>query len=71
MVIGADLAGVEADLALEVPAMPPGWQFLVDVMPAQLVSERLAARRGEDPDGFRYCSFVVEGEAGLPGGATA
>jgi glucosamine--fructose-6-phosphate aminotransferase (isomerizing) len=71
MVIGADLAGVEADLALEVPAMPPGWQFLVDVMPAQLVSERLAARRGEDPDGFRYCSFVVEGEAGLRVGATA
>lgn len=71
MVIGADLAGVDADLALEVPSMPEGWQFLVDVIPAQLVSERLSARRGEDPDGFRYCSFVVEGEAGLRVGAVA
>lgn len=69
MAVGADLAGVEADLALEVPAMPPGWQFLVDVIPPQLVAERLAARRGENPDGFRYCSFVVEGEAGLRVGA--
>ena len=68
MCVGADLGGLIADLALEVPSMPRRWQFLVDVVPAQLAAVRLAALRGEDPDTFRFCSFVVEGEAGLGGG---
>ncbi len=51
--------------------MPPGWQFLADILPVQLASERLARLRGEDPDNFRFCSFVVEAEDGLGGARTA
>ncbi len=69
MCIGACLDRLNATLKLEVPKAPKGWQFLVDIIPAQLASVSLAAQRGEDPDSFRFCSFVVEGEAGLSGKA--
>jgi hypothetical protein len=41
------------------------WQFLIDIIPAQLVAERLARMSGVDCDSFRYCSFIVEDEYGL------
>jgi glucosamine--fructose-6-phosphate aminotransferase (isomerizing) len=67
MCIGSKLEAVGADLKLEIGEMPAGWQFLVDVLPAQLASERVAIEKGEDPDNFRYCPFIVQDEAGLPG----
>jgi len=65
MLIGESLGDAEADLLCETAPMPAGWQFLVDILPAQLASEYLAGLRGEDADSFKYCSFVIEGEAGL------
>jgi glucosamine--fructose-6-phosphate aminotransferase (isomerizing) len=58
-----------ADLTLQLPRIPAAWQFLVDCIPAQLAAEQLARLSGADSDTFRLCSFVVEDEAGLLGGA--
>jgi hypothetical protein len=45
--------------------VPPNWQFLIDIIPAQLAAERLARLSGVDCDSFRFCSFIVEDEYGL------
>src|SRR6202022_1482671 len=65
MLIGQNLPGGAADLVFQLPTIPPEWQFLIDIIPAQLVAERLARLSGGDPDTFRLCSFVVEEESGL------
>jgi len=49
----------------QLPAIPPEWQFLIDIIPAQLAAERLSRLSGVDCDSFRLCSFVVEDEYGL------
>lgn len=71
MAIGNGIAEIGADLAIEVPAAPAGWQFLVDILPAQLAAERLASLRGEDGDTFKFCAYVIENEAGISGRLTA
>ena len=68
MLIGQRLTKDAADLVFELPAIPAAWQFLIDIIPAQLVAERLARLSGVDSDTFRYCSFIVEDEYGLMGG---
>jgi fructoselysine-6-P-deglycase FrlB-like protein len=68
MLIGQRLKKDAADLVFELPAIPAAWQFLIDIIPAQLVAERLARLSGVDSDTFRYCSFIVEDEYGLMGG---
>lgn len=65
MLIGQRLPQDAGDLGLQVPEMASEWQFLIDIIPAQLVAERLARISGADPDTFRLCSFVVEEESGL------
>jgi len=65
MLIGQQLPENAGDLVFQLPELASEWQFLVDIIPAQLVAERLARLSGEDPDTFRLCSFVVEDEAGL------
>jgi glucosamine--fructose-6-phosphate aminotransferase (isomerizing) len=65
MLIGRDLPQDAGDLVFQVPATPPGWQFLIDIIPAQLAAERLARLSGVDCDSFRFCSFIVEDEYGL------
>jgi len=50
---------------LQLPAIPPEWQFLIDIIPAQLVAERLARLSGVDCDSFRLCSYIVEDDWGL------
>jgi hypothetical protein len=45
--------------------VPPSWQFVIDIIPAQLAAEKLARLSGVDSDTFRYCSFIVEDEYGL------
>jgi hypothetical protein len=67
MVIGQDLPKNAGDLVFQLPAFPPNWQFLIDVIPAQLAAERLARLSGVDCDSFRYCSFIVQDEFGLLG----
>jgi len=71
MLIGQRVSEVVADLTFQVPKIPGGWQFLVDCIPVQLAAEQLARMSGEDSDSFRLCSFVVEDEAGLLGGAAS
>jgi glutamine---fructose-6-phosphate transaminase (isomerizing) len=67
MLIGQDLPKDAGDLVLQLPAVLPDWQFLIDILPAQLAAERLARLSGVDCDSFRYCSFIVEDEYGLLG----
>src|SRR5713101_969969 len=63
--IGQRLPDDAGDLVFQLPQIPSEWQFLIDIIPAQLVAERLARLSGVDPDTFRLCSFVVEDESGL------
>ena len=62
MLIGHQLAVEAGD---QLPPTPSGWQFLLDVIPAQLAAERLAAISEVDCDSFRICSYIVRGEYGL------
>ena len=65
MLIGQRLPEDAGDLVFELPQIASEWQFLIDIIPAQLLAERLARLSGSDPDTFRLSSFVVEDEAGL------
>jgi glucosamine--fructose-6-phosphate aminotransferase (isomerizing) len=65
LLIGQGLDDNVADCVLRLPAIPAEWQFVIDIIPIQIAAERLAAVRGEDPDSFRLCSYVVEDEGGL------
>src|SRR5882762_11099369 len=62
MLIGRDLPKDAGDLVFQIPAVPPDWQYLIDIIPAQLAAERLAQLSGVDCDSFRYSSFIVEDE---------
>lgn len=65
MLIGQKLPEDAGDLVFQLPAIPAGWQFLIDIIPAQLVAERLAGLSGVDCDTFRLASYVVDDEGGL------
>ncbi len=65
MLIGQDVAEDAGDLVLRLPKVPSDWQFLIDIIPAQLAAERLARMSGVDCDSFRLCSYIVEDEWGL------
>jgi glucosamine--fructose-6-phosphate aminotransferase (isomerizing) len=65
MLIGQNVPQDAGDLVFQLPSVPPGWQFLIDIIPAQLAAEKLARLSGVDSDTFRYCSFIVEDEYGL------
>lgn len=70
LLIGSDLADVTADLVLDLPKTPAGWQFLTDIIPLQLAAEFTARHRKEDCDAFRFCPYIIEKEGGLVGGRT-
>ena len=65
MLIGQDLSESGGDLVFQLPLIPSEWQYLIDIIPAQLAAERLAQLSGVDCDSFRLCSHVVEDEYGL------
>src|SRR5216683_2594073 len=65
MLIGQRLPDDAGDLVFQLPQIASEWQFLIDIIPAQLAAERLARLSGVDPDTFRLSSFVVEEESGL------
>jgi fructoselysine-6-P-deglycase FrlB-like protein len=67
MLIGQKLPGDAGHLVFQLPAIPAEWQFLIDIIPAQLVAERLSRLSGVDCDTFRLSSYVVEDEGGLLG----
>jgi hypothetical protein len=53
------------------PGIAARWQFLIDIIPIQIAAERMASVRGEDPDSFRLCSYIVEDEGGLTASGAA
>ena len=65
MLIGQKLPEDAGDLVFQLPEIPSEWQFLIDIIPAQLVAERLAGLSGVDCDTFRLASYVVDDEGGL------
>jgi glutamine---fructose-6-phosphate transaminase (isomerizing) len=65
MLIGSNLPADAGDLVLQLPPWPSGWQFLMDIIPAQLAAEVLARLSGADCDTFRFASYVVKDEKGL------
>ena len=65
LTIGQRLQGNCGDCVLRLPHIPAQWQFLIEIIPIQIAAERLAVSRGEDPDSFRLCSYIVEDEGGL------
>lgn len=65
MLIGQKVPDGAGDLVFQLPAIPAEWQFLIDIIPAQLVAERLAGLSGVDCDTFRLSSYIVEEEGGL------
>jgi glucosamine--fructose-6-phosphate aminotransferase (isomerizing) len=65
LLIGQGLDERAADCVLRLPLIPSQWQFLIEIIPIQIAAERLAILRGEDPDSFRLCSYIVENEGGL------
>src|SRR6266705_2224480 len=67
MLIGRDLPQDAGNLVFQLPAVPPDWQYLIDIIPAQLAAERPSRLSGVDCDSFRYSSFIVEDEYDLLG----
>ena len=65
MLIGHDVPEEAADLVFQLPQSPPGWQFVVDVLPVQLAAESFARLSGVDCDSFRFASYIVEDDHGL------
>lgn len=65
MLIGHNVPEDAGDLIFQIPQLPPNWQFLTDIFPAQLAAEHLAQLSGVDCDTFRFASYIVEDDHGL------
>ncbi len=65
MLIGQHLPESAADLVFELPEVSADWQFLIDIIPAQLAAERLSRLSGVDCDSFKLCHYIVEDDSGL------
>ncbi len=65
MLIGEGLSDGAGDLIFSLPRSPRGWQFLIDIIPAQIAAERLSRLRGVDCDSLRFCPYIVENEGGI------
>ena len=71
VLIGQDLSPDAGDLVFQLPHVDAEWQFMIDILPAQLAAEYLARLSGVDCDSFRICSYIVEDEYGLIGAGVA
>jgi glutamine---fructose-6-phosphate transaminase (isomerizing) len=71
MLIGQNIPKDAGDLVFQLPGIPAEWQFMIDILPAQLAAEHLARISGVDCDSFRLCSYIVEDEYGLIGAEAA
>ena len=67
VLIGQSLPPDAGDLVFQLPGMHAEWQFMIDILPAQLAAEYLARLSDVDCDSFRICSYIVEDEYGLIG----
>lgn len=63
--IGQNVPRDAADLVLNLPAIPPRWQFVIEIIPAQITGEHFSRVKGVDCDAFRLCPYIVESEGGL------
>jgi glutamine---fructose-6-phosphate transaminase (isomerizing) len=59
MLVGENLPRNAADLVCQLPTSPPGWQFVIDVLPVQLAAERLSRLSGVESRGIPECSLTV------------
>jgi len=71
ILIGQNLPPDAGDVVFQLPGVPAEWQFMIDILPAQLAAEYLARLSAVDCDSFRVCSYIVEGEYGLIGAEAA
>jgi glucosamine--fructose-6-phosphate aminotransferase (isomerizing) len=67
LLIGQNIPSGEGDVAFSLPKVPGNWQFLIDIIPAQLAAEYLSRLRGVNCDSFQICPYIVENEGGLAG----
>ena len=68
MLIGQHLPESGADLVFRLPEVLADWQFLIDIIPAQLAAESLSRLSGVDCDSFKLCPYIVEDDFGLLSG---
>ena len=68
MLIGQHLPESGADLVFRLPEVLADWQFLIDIIPAQLAAESLSRLSGVDCDSFKLCPYIVEDDSGLLSG---
>jgi glucosamine--fructose-6-phosphate aminotransferase (isomerizing) len=68
MLIGQHLPEGGADLVFRLPEVLADWQFLIDIIPAQLAAEGLSRLSGVDCDSFKLCPYIVEDDFGLLSG---
>jgi glutamine---fructose-6-phosphate transaminase (isomerizing) len=67
LLIGQNIPSGEGDVVFSLPKVLGDWQFVIDIIPAQLAAEYLSRLRGVDCDSFRICPYIVENEGGLAG----
>ncbi|MBX3256640.1 MAG: SIS domain-containing protein [Chitinophagaceae bacterium] len=65
LMIGNDLPGDTGAEIIILPSIPGLFSPVINIMPVQLAAEKLARKKGIDPDNFYFCNFIVETEGGL------
>jgi glucosamine--fructose-6-phosphate aminotransferase (isomerizing) len=65
LIVGQNLPDHAADLVLNLPKISAQWQFVLEIIPIQLVAESLSHLASQNCDAFRICSYIVEEEGGL------
>ncbi|MBA4168239.1 MAG: SIS domain-containing protein [Chitinophagaceae bacterium] len=63
--IGFDLPESLRGIKISMPPVPKVFNPVINIIPMQIASEKLALMKNEDPDNFKFCDFVVEKEGGL------
>src|SRR5262249_20910457 len=55
LAIGQSLPDHVGDVVLQIPSIPAEWQFVLDIIPAQIAAESLSRLGHQDCDTFRLC----------------
>jgi glucosamine--fructose-6-phosphate aminotransferase (isomerizing) len=63
--IGYNLPKELKGYKLDIPSLPCLLGPVVNIIPMQLASAKLASMKGIDPDVFLFCNFIVQQEGGL------
>jgi glutamine---fructose-6-phosphate transaminase (isomerizing) len=65
LTIGTAIPSGTKGHVIEIPPTPTLFHPVVNIIPLQIASEKLSLLKGETPDSFKFCDFVVETEGGL------